>query len=512
MISRHSLFLWLSFFGYCAFASTDILLDESGSELDFSRQLSVQKDLMLDDPFRIQLFSQWKAKGSVSPAGNKVMDAFFSKKYEAVLKSLPRLKDQKLSALKKPMELYLLHRLGLHQSFFSEWIDYTSQGSFLKSEIGLSLDQVIRKDASRLLIEEGFVLTEDMKTKLQKTESFLDSGVNLSLQALKALRTGENAVKWIGKLALDDEFRVHLAHTSLLAYGKKGKLGASGKFIKKVVEPWMEKSEKPEEISLYYLTLGRLLYQARAYEAASSYFRRIPESSHFFLEARTENLWSLLQRRDFSKAMGELVTLKLKVFEDQFYPEVHLASAIGHTMLCQFVDAKKSIHEFVSVNKKWAKLILENKKTKNPPLAEDNFYSLLMKKQMASLKEEKEKLTKWEITRFDSQLKELEDNSQRSIVLEAKRQWENREKILESALYKMKFVRIELLSRMHAVAQGLKDQLPTQDMVKRYESAPARSLRNEIAFPHDGMFWSDELFNLSAEVSNQCMQGKFYEK
>lgn len=495
-----------------AFANTDILLDESGSELDFSRSLTVQKDLMLDDPFRIQLFSQWKAKGVVTPAGNKVMDAFFSKKYEAVLKSLPRLKDEKLQSLKKPMELYLLHRLGLHQSFFSEWIDYTSEGSFLKSDIGLSLDQVVRKKASELLIKEGFVLTPSMEEKLSQTEKFVDSGVNLSLQAFKALKTGENAVRWIGKLALDDELRVHLAHSALLAYGKKGKLGASGKFIKKVVEPWMEKSEKPEEIALYYLTLGRLLYQARAYEAASSYYKRIPESSHFFLEARTENLWSLLQRRDFSKAMGELVTLKLNVFDDQFYPEVFLVSAIGHTMLCQFIDAKKSIHQFVKVNKKWASLIQEYKGMANPPLAEDNFYSLRMKAQLTSLESEKKKLEELTLKRFIPQLSTLKENAQSKLALEAKRQWNNREKILESALYKMKFVRIELLSRMHSVAEGLKDQLPTQDMVKRYDAAVAKSSHNEISFPHDGMFWSDELFNLNAEVTNQCMQGKFYEK
>jgi len=505
-------FIGLSLSMSMAVANTDLLLDESGSELDFSNQLAVQKDLKLDDSFRIQLFSRWKAKGVVSAKTNIVMDAFFAKKYQEVLKALPKLDDPKVSDLKKPMELYLLHRLGLHQSFFKEWISFTSQNNFLKTETGLALDQVIAKKASELLISSGFTLDKSMRESLKKTESFKDSRVNISLQAFKALKSGEDAVQWIGKLALDDELRVQLAHTSLLAYGKKGKLGASGKFIKKVVEPWMEKSEKSEEIALYYLTLGRLLYQARAFKAASSYYKRIPESSEFFLQARTENLWSLLQQRDFSQAMGELVTLKLGVFEDQFYPEVYLASAIGHTMLCQFSDARKSIHQFVSVNKKWAQLIGQYKESDEAPLAEDNFYSLRIKNQLKSIEAEQKTLAEWGIERFSNGLSTMKAHASLELKDEAKRQWRNKEKILDSALYKMKFVRIELISRMHAVAEGLKDQLPTEDMVQRYDAATVRKSRNELVFPHDGMFWSDELFNMSAEVTNNCMQGKFYEK
>ena len=79
-----------------------------------------------------------------------------------------------------------------------------------------------------------------------------------------------------------------------------------------------------------------------------------------------------------------------------------------------------------------------------------------------------------------------------------------------SALYKMKFVRIELLSRMRAVAEGLNEQLPTKDMVKRYEAAPVRYNGNQISFPSDGMLWADELFNMKGKVKNLCLQGKFY--
>lgn len=509
--------LLILIFPLLAQANSNLLLDKEGADVDFSKKLNVRRQLELDDALLIQLYSSWKALGALEPRSNDWMQALFAKEYETALKMLPTISEGKIQGLKKPAELYLLYRLGFFQTFIDRWIDHTSKSNFLKTELGLALDQVVSPQSSLILINSGLTLTKEMIEGLKKTEGELESRLNVSLQAYKALRTGENAVEWIGRLDSDDELRLHLAHTALLAYGKKGMLGASGKLIKKVVEPWIEKSEKPEEIALYYMTLGRLLYQARAYEAAANYYQRIPETSKFFLQARTEYLWVLLQTRNFSKAMGELATLKLGVFEDQFYPEVYLVSAIGHTMVCQFTDARRSIHQFVSVNKKWAKLIEKSLVDEKAPLVEDNFYSNGMHRQLVSLKAERATLLELKKKGFliDELLSSLERNTEwtrSELKKESQRQWLNRRKLLESSLYKMKFVRIELLSRMRAVAEGLKDQLPGQDMVKQFAAAPARTSKNEMAFPHDGMLWGDELFHMNADVLNHCIQGKFYDK
>ncbi len=497
--------------------NSNLLLDKEGADVDFSKKLNVRKQLELDDALLIQLYSSWKALGALEPKSNEWMQAIFAKEYQAALQLLPTVTETKIKGLKKPAELYLLYRLGYFQTFLDRWIDHTAKTNFLKTELGLALDQVVGPQSSLMLLNSGFTLTPQMEENLSKVEGELESRLNISLQAFKALRTGENAVEWIGRLEPQDELRLHLAHTALLAYGKKGMLGASGKLIKKVVEPWMEASEKPEEIALYYMTLGRLLYQARAYQAAASYYQRIPESSKFFLQARTEYLWVLLQTRNFSKAMGELATLKLGVFEDRFYPEVYLASAIGHTMVCQFSDARSAIHQFVTVNKKWAKVIEESIKDEKSPLVEDNFYTQTMHRQLVSLKSEKAKLAQeaengLKAESYLSSLATNEDWARTEIKRERLRQWTNRKKLLESSLYKMKFVRIELLSRMRAVAEGLKDQLPGQDMVQQFAAAPARTTKNEMIFPHDGLLWGDELFNLNADVKNHCIQGKFYDK
>lgn len=500
-----------TFMSLVTLADSSLLMEKEGAELDFSKDLKVRTQLSLDDAFLIQLFSRWKALGALEPQTNEWMQKIFSKNYSSALVQLKGISEEKVQGLKKPAELYLLFRLGYFQTFLNEWISFTGNSNFLKSELGLALDQVVAPQSSLLLLNSGFSLNPTVNDLLKNSEKDLESRLNISLQAYKALHSGENAVQWIGRLNSDDELRLHLAHTALLAYGKQGKLGASGKLIKKVVEPWIENSKKPEEIALYYMSLGRLLYQAGAFKAAGEYYKRIPESSKYFLQSRTEYLWVLLQVRDFSQAMGELGTMKLGVFEKRFYPEVYLASAIGHTMLCQFTDAKDAIHQFMTVNKGWAKKITESINLDNPPTIEETFYSRRMRNQVLSLKKEMSSLEERKLAHYNKELQSNLSFVKNKLKDESHRQWKNRQKILESALYKMKFVRIELLSRMRAVAEGLKDQIPGQDLVKNYQAATVKTSKNQLVFPNDGMLWGDELFNMTGDVRNLCIQGKFYE-
>jgi len=492
-----------------AFGNSNLLMEQDGSELDFSKSLKTQKTLQLDDAFLIQLYSRWKALGAVTPQTNELVGKVLNKEYISALKDLDVVTDTKALALKRPIELYLLFKAGYFQTFLSEWIDASTNAQWLGSELSLALDHVVGNQSSKLLVNSGFFLTSKQSELLSQIEE-VNLQINYSLQGFKALRTGKKATRWIGKLKEDDILRLYLSYSSVLSYARNGKLGASGKLIKKVVEPWMEETEVTEQVSLYYLTLGRLLYQAKAFEQAAVYYKLVPQTSQYFLQARTEHLWVSLQTRDFSSAMGELATLKLPIFEDRFYPEVFVVSAIGHTMLCEFTDARESINRFISTNKVWAKKIEENKKAETPAMINENFYITRARKSSKNILRELESLNSKEISRYNVSLTKKNDLIKMALVSESRRQWVNKEKILEGALYKMKFVRIEMLSRMRALAEGLKDQIPNQDTISRYEAAPAKA--NQIIFPNDGMLWGDELFNMSAEVKNQCIQGKFYEK
>lgn len=502
------LFIFL-FIASSAFADSNTLLDQSGSDIDLSSKLRTQKALNLNNAFLIQIYSSWKAKGPLDHNTNQFFQNTVDHYYRTALVGLQKVESNKIDDLLKANELYLLFKLGHYQTFLGKWIEHSATTSFLQSELGFALDQVVAPHVSRIYLGTGFSLTETMKDQLTKIEK-IPNQTNYSLQALRHLKSGDKAVKWIGKLKKGDYFRVQLAYSAILSYAKQGKIGASGTLIKKIIEPWIEQNNNKEDIAFYYLTLGRLLYQAKAFNESLAYYKLIPESSKYFLEARTESLWTHLQKRDFSKSAGELASLKMSVFSKQFYPEIFLASAIGHTMLCQFTDAKKSIHGFIKSNKYWGKKIEEALKSPKPELIKATATTRQMENQIKNINVELSYFKNKKIVGYDSGLNVRLAHVKNLLNQEIRSQWLNRYKILDSALYKMKFVRIELLSRMKAVSDGLQNQLAGQDSVSRYDSATLKG--NQMSFPDDGMPWGDELFNMSADVINQCIKGKFYVK
>ncbi len=495
-------FLILLLISSNVFADTKTLLNQEGNEIDLSAKMARQKQLTLDNPFVIQLYSSWKALGALEFSTNEWVELILNKEHEKALAMLPSLKDPKIKNLKQATELYLLYENGLTQSFFNEWIDVASSTNFLETEFGIAIDQIVGEKTTQLIMKNGFFISPENALKLKKIEN-APSKINYSLQALNALRTRENAVAWIGKLDENDALRMPLAQTALLHYATEGKLGASGKIIKDVIEPILNKSSSEEELSLYFMTLGRLLYQAGALGEAKKYFDLIPESSSYFLKAKTEALWVHLKARDYSRTKGELATLELSLFNDKFYPEAYLVSAMANVMLCQFVESKKAINRFIDVNKKWASTIEKNINDPKAPPVNENIILSNLNRAKASLIEEKAKLQKLVIDgSYQSPIESsivLVDNQLRT---EISKQWSNRKAMLESALYKMKFVKIELISRMRAVEMNMK--IAGSDEVSLQRAAPLRN--NQLSFPNDGHLWGDELFNMSATVINKCIK------
>ncbi|MFA6236291.1 MAG: hypothetical protein WC635_03100 [Bacteriovorax sp.] len=482
-----------------SFADSGTLLNQAGNDIDLSSKIQISKQLNLDNPFVIQVFSAWKSMGPTEMTTGQWIELILDKQHEKALTMLPTIepktKDAKLISLKQASELYLLYQTKNYQTFLTRWIDLASSSNFLQTEMGVALDQIVGVNSTQMLIDNGFYLTPAISEKLKKIET-IPSKLNYSLQAFKALRARENAVAWIGKLDESDPLRMPLAQTALLHYAKDGKLGASGKIIKGIVEPILSKSNNEEELSLYFMTLGRLLYQAGAMSESKKYYDLIPETSSYFLKAKTEALWAHLRDNDFARTKGELATLELSMFNDKFYPEAYVISAMANVMLCQFNESRSAINRFIEVNKKWAGVIEKNLKDPKAVPITPNFFIANLERAKNSIQNEKmipENMKKDTVLAIDE-----------SIRREISSQWKNRKTMLESALYKMKFVKIELISRMRAVEMNMK--IAGSDEVRQQSAAPVRN--NQISFPRDGALWGDELFHMSAAIKNKCIQGK----
>ncbi|GAB4012965.1 MAG: hypothetical protein Fur0010_09340 [Bdellovibrio sp.] len=484
-------------------ADSSTLLNQQGSEIDFSSQIRVQKQLVLNDPFLIQLYTTWKSLRINDAKLENFMNLVFDHQFTDALKIMPTIEWNQLAKIRNGLELYLLFQNGLVQNFVTKWIDVSSDADFLRTEIGLALDQVVSRNATQLLLVNGVTLTEEQLKSLEKIAN-VPSKFNYSLQAFKALRTGENAVPWIGKLESSDPLRMPLAQTAILDFAKQGKLGASGKLVKEVVEPILDNSSDEEEIALYFMTLGRLLYQAGALDEARKYYDLIPESSQYFLKARSEALWVHIREKNYSRTKGELATLEHKVFRDKFYPEAYVVSAMANVLLCQFVEARASINRFVESNKFWAKEINKNLKSDEPKVLDANRFVVNYDRVLQSIEREMILVKERELaSHYLTKLENLQTFTKNMRNQEIKKQWANRKTILESALYKMNFVRIELISRMRQMA--LNQKIENTDEVSTFASATAKN--NQLQFPNDGIIWSDDLFHMTAEVKNKCIKG-----
>ena len=488
---------------FTVLADSGTLLNQAGSDIDLTSQIQGQKQLKLDNPYVIQLYSSWKALGNSDYSSGQWVELILNKEHDKALGLLPTIKDSKFLAIKEASELYLLFETGNYQTFFNKWIELSSNGKFLQTELAVALDQIVGPKTTQLIMENGFYLTKENSEKLKRIETF-NSKINFSLQALKALRSRENAVVWIGKLDETDPLRLPLAQTAILHYAKDGKLGASGKLLKGVVEPLIKNSNNTEELSLYFVTLARLLYQAGATGEAKKYYDLIPESSNYFLTARTEALWAHLKDKDYSRTKGELATLELGVFNDKFYPEAYLVSAMASVKLCEFSDAKSAINRFITVNRKWAQEIEKNISNPNAPAITKNFFLTNLEKAKKSLLAEKKNLEAKKLsTQYTQSIDGLVSSIDSVVKAEIQSQWKNRKTVLETALYKMRFVKIELISRMRQF--NLNQKIADSDEVSQQSAATVR--RNQLSFPYDGVLWGDELFNMSAAVKNKCIRG-----
>ena len=491
-------------------SGADLLIKGSGS-LDQSVMIKKSATLTLDNAFLVQFYGAWRGLNNNQSKISNFVELVLAKKDSEAFKELLQLSDN-LNAreleIKDATELYLLYRLGFTQSFTNRWIDTAAKESFLNSSFGIALDEVFANESGSWFIKNGIYLSTRQRSVLGQV-SHVESKLNTLIQAYSALRDGERAFDLIGKLGAKDPLRLRLADTAVLDFARRGELGKAGSLLKEVYTPALIKTKNLDKLSNYHIKLARLLYQAGAYEASEYYYSLIPREANGYLTAKTESLWISLRSRNSSQIKGDLRTLDLDLFSKHFIPEVYLVSSIANLRLCQFTEVDKAFSAFVDVNRKYAKDIEQNVNSTNPAIIDkEDFYLKLALSGAANIELERSKLAKFLGSSDNTYILELNDSIggvTNSRVEELKRKWTNREKILATTIKRMRFVKVEYLSQMRRLnkiimAGGLKDSVRTV--------ASGIEKKSDLNFPHDGLFFADELFSVSSEVKDLCLRSK----
>jgi hypothetical protein len=500
MIKKWIPFLLISY----AFAQegTDLIMSKEGANIDLKQNQIVQKQLVLDDPFVIQLYGTLRAKGIGQIRITDWANLVFTKEYTKALNTwdeINQIAPKSFRASMQASKIYLLWKLNRPHGAVNAWLQQAKKMSFLNSEYAVALDSVIAPGFGKWLVKNGIILSDSDKGILAKIER-VDSRINFNLQALRYLRTGEKALRWIAKLDPKNPLRHQLAYTVVLSYATQNKLGNAAKLLKEVIEPHLLDDEGFETLSQYHILLARLLYQASAIDASREFYELIPQESSHYLKARAELLWVYLRLGNLAKIKGQLASFDLKLFEDEFMPNVYLVNAISNLKLCQFPKVKRALNLYISKNTQWLETIDKNLASDNPlRINPFNFYINQAINAKASIRLEEKHQQNKDLLQSKYALAEQQR------LKEIKREWNNRKKILEKSLLQMQFVKIETLSLMRKLAKRRQINI-AEDEIASLKAAPAR--RNEVKFAHDeGYLFGDEVFNMSSDAENHCLIG-----
>ncbi|MBD64254.1 MAG: hypothetical protein CME62_03550 [Halobacteriovoraceae bacterium] len=471
-----------------------------------------QKQLVLDDHFLVQFYGNYMALRTMDRDFMDWAQLFLDKKYTQALKTSFSINvdNEEKNKLVKASRLYLLYKLGLNQSFFNEWLSLSVQSSFLNSPLGIALDQIVGKNASHWFLKNNIYVTQMQRKALSMLEAN-NTLFNISAQAMFNLRSGLAGLKFIGKLPIKDPLRIKLADSAILSYARQGELAKSAKILKEVYEPVLADEKDINKISAYYLTLARMLYQARAFEASEYYYELIPDEASQFLTARVEKLWISMQDNDLSQVRGDMHTLSQQIFKDKFIPEIYLVSSMANLKTCQFNEVEKNFKTFVEVSKHFLTEIEENLNAKKPKIIDrDDFYLNYLARANQKLMQETKSLEKgYQEFGFAQKQMSSHKNLQKLVManhtLELKRKWNNRKQLLSSTIRKMRFVKVEFLSTMRRLKNELA-QIKHGDEIHLTSSALDKSDR--VVFPYDGVLFGDELFNYASSLKNLCLRGR----
>ncbi|MCY4643992.1 MAG: hypothetical protein OXB88_05185 [Bacteriovoracales bacterium] len=503
----------------------DLLMQSSktvGKEKDSLGEWNRDASLKLNNPFIVHFYTRWNEVKKENIEQNLWAGFVLNQKWEKVAhlwSVTKRSVNNFFDATARTAYLFALWKLELGQSFWNEWFEMLRVEKFRRSKAFTALNLSIQKEFPQRFYDWGIAVemnqAEFLFSKMKDKNPIYDT-IRAHLLLRNVSKYAQYAEELLLRLPGTHPLYVPLAKTLALHFARLENLGKAGSILKKI-ESHILKSQDPEAISSYHLQIARLLYQSGNLEVAGKFYQKIPKGSKHFLTAREELAWVLLQSGEFGILRGELRTFRTDIWKDRFLPEIHLVSAIGNLKLCFYGEVRKDISLFLKKNRKWATRIENELKKPMPskPNLEDFYIHRAEKALSERLKESralehfaKESLTAalpavgvqphW-IAAKKSMGSSIE-RAQKKKAEEYKRVWHSYRFVLEEAIRKMRFVKVELMHQVsnlaaHASGKKLKGNIKTKLTVSN----------NSMAFPFDGVVWPDEMFNLQSLTEGKCL-------
>lgn len=289
------------------------------------------------------------------------------------------------------------------------------------------------------------------------------------------------------------------------------------------------------------MSMGRLFYSARQYEAAGRYYDRVQEGTTAWLDSLFELGWTYFQMGRIDRVLGQLHTLNSPFFEDRYYPEARVLESLILFRTCRFGETLVTVQKFLRDYKPLKKELdaqLAGQRT------DAEFYDYLF-----SLSRDKKSLSVQLRRIFNVALSDKRLQRAFGAVVRANDEYAGLEKLVQnsksataSAQLKedMGRVRAVMISEAGGLArqrltrvredlteiirQGLRIKYETlkarrgslsdqvrQDMAETAKavSEPRQPDEEHIVWPFDGSYWRDELGGYTYETKTRCTAKEF---
>jgi len=202
------------------------------------------KEFKLDNPFLVQIFSDWQAhRSALAPEVNQWVSLNLKKDFEAASHLWSGVEKQVLPGFLLDAQLIHLHgllQLGLIQTTVESWVEFltskaTSWSSGRVPTIVSAFEQswkpVLGQSLDQFLREHAWSLPAEWETAVLKVDPQLLPSVS-TIQAAALVRRGEQGLALLALLPANHAYKLPLAQTVALAQAKKGDLGAAALTLK----------------------------------------------------------------------------------------------------------------------------------------------------------------------------------------------------------------------------------------------------------------------------------------
>lgn len=410
--------------------------------------------------------------------------------------------------------LVQLQHLGLSQVFVDSMLKFLNQKDFAKSVAWRDLRAALQPHMAQYLVDEAIVLSQDQKATIDKLTK------DDFQQALKVWAQRDSATaKDIELAPANLPIRPYLLPKHVYQLAAAQKVEAA---IDLLDEELSEPNLTPEVRAMYQLQKARVLFQAADLDAAEQTYLQIPETSASVNEAREELLWVWLRKSDHSRLRGSITAMPLKNYENKFFPELFVIRAISNLKLCRYNEAKEDFGNFITYNKEWADKIeaaLKSSKIPEPPSID--LYTQQLATASTKRASELAKVTAMKTKSLgtrtpavgvqkhwkdaEQSLTALTNRLEQDKQLAYRRIWSNQTVMLQEAIRKMKFVKVELLSQIEEGHKGKPDSDASKQNAEEVMSKVDQEGQGRFVFPFDGVTWPDEEFAARSTANNICL-------